>query len=40
MMKNVILSACFLFIGSIAYAQNILEVRDVSRPDDEYPNAN
>ena len=40
MMKNVILSACFLLIGSIAYAQNILEVRDVSRPDDVYPNAN
>lgn len=40
MMKKILLSACFLLIGSMLHAQNILEVTDVSQPNDVYSSPN
>lgn len=39
MMKKTILSACLFLIGSMAFAQNIFEVKDISQPNDVYSSA-
>lgn len=40
MMKKILLSACFLLIGSMLHAQNVLEVTNVSQPNDVYSSPN
>lgn len=40
MFKKTILSACLFLMGSMAFAQNIFEVRDISQPNDVYSSAN
>ena len=38
-MKKIILSACFFLVGSMAFAQNVFEVKDISQPNDVYSSA-
>ena len=38
-MKKIILSACLFLIGSMAFAQNVFEVKDISQPNDVYSSA-
>ena len=38
-MKKYILSACFFLLGSVAFAQNVFEVKDISQPNDVYSSA-
>lgn len=40
MIKKTFLSVCFILTGSMMHAQNILEVKDVSQPNDVYSSAN
>ena len=40
MMKKVLFSACFFLMGNMSFAQNILEVKDISQPNDVYSSAN
>ena len=38
-MKKTILSACLFLMGSMAFAQNVFEVKDISQPNDVYSSA-
>ena len=40
MMKKMIFSACLFLMGNMAFAQNILEVKNISQPNDVYSSAN
>ena len=40
MIKKILLSVCFILTGSMLHAQNILEAKDVSQPNDVYSSPN
>ena len=39
-MKKTIITACLILFGSMTFAQNTLEVKDISQPNDVYSSAN
>ena len=39
-MKKTIITTCLILLGSMAFAQNTLEVKDISQPNDVYSSTN